>query len=86
MVFVNNRWVLGGITSFGYECAQSDYPGVYTRVSSFISFIVSNTDISLAKMTIKTNYGQSKYKNTMDKLMFISMFLFLLHIFLSFSS
>ncbi len=86
MAFVSNRWVLAGVTSFGYECAQPDYPGVYTRVSAFTSFIQSNTDISLVKMTIQTNYGQSKYKSTIDKFMFISIFLFLLFVFLSFSS
>jgi secreted trypsin-like serine protease len=86
MAFVNDRWVLAGITSFGFECAQSGYPGVYTRVSAFVSFIQANTNISLLKMTIQGNYGQSKYKtNTIDKLMFISMFSFLFFMFLSFS-
>jgi secreted trypsin-like serine protease len=42
MAFVNNRWVLAGLTSSGYGCAEAGYPGVYTRVSYFISFINHN--------------------------------------------
>ncbi|MGH2906254.1 MAG: trypsin-like serine protease [Solirubrobacterales bacterium] len=30
-----------GITSFGFQCAVSNYPGVYTRVSSFNSWVAS---------------------------------------------
>jgi secreted trypsin-like serine protease len=87
MAFVDDRWVLAGITSFGYECAQPGYPGVYTRVSAFISFIQSNTNISLLELTVEGNYGQSNYKkNTTVRLLFISMLLFLSFMLLSFSS
>jgi len=44
MAFVNNVWVLAGITSYGNGCARAGYPGVYTRVSSFIPFISSSVD------------------------------------------
>ncbi|CAF3793714.1 unnamed protein product [Rotaria socialis] len=47
MAFVNNTWVLAGLTSFGYGCAQAGYPGVYARVSAFISFINSTVDFSV---------------------------------------
>ncbi|XP_045899469.1 serine protease 33-like [Micropterus dolomieu] len=33
------RWIQGGIVSFGIDCAKSDFPGVYTRVSRYNSWI-----------------------------------------------
>lgn len=39
MSFDGNRWVLAGLTSYGYECALAGYPGIYTNVAPFIDFI-----------------------------------------------
>jgi trypsin len=36
-IFVNG--VVVGITSYGYGCADPDYAGVYTRVSSYVGWI-----------------------------------------------
>jgi len=39
MIFVNNTWILAGLTVSGIGCGQADYPGVYTNVAPYISFI-----------------------------------------------
>ena len=41
MSYMNNRWIVAGLTSSGIGCARAGYPGIYTRVSSLISFIES---------------------------------------------
>lgn len=39
------NYFLMGIVSYGHSCAKEGYPGVYTRVSMFMSWIVDNLDI-----------------------------------------
>ncbi|KXN67067.1 trypsin-like serine protease, partial [Conidiobolus coronatus NRRL 28638] len=38
-VYENGKQILTGVTSFGEGCALPDYPGVYTRVSNYSSWI-----------------------------------------------
>jgi secreted trypsin-like serine protease len=42
----DNQWVLAGLTSFGYGCAEPNYSGVYTRVAAYQDWIQSFTNDS----------------------------------------
>jgi secreted trypsin-like serine protease len=48
MIYDSNSdtWNIAGITSYGYGCAQPDYPGVYTRVSMYVDWIDANAHIN----------------------------------------
>ncbi|KXN65109.1 putative trypsin-like serine protease precursor [Conidiobolus coronatus NRRL 28638] len=43
-VYENGKQILTGITSFGEGCAWPGYPGVYTRVSNYLSWIKRTVD------------------------------------------
>ena len=47
MVDSNNSTVLVGIISAGYGCASAEYPGVYTRVSSYMDWIRDKTSFTI---------------------------------------
>jgi len=52
LVWLNpqNVWVQVGITSYGISCGEVQFPGVYTRVSSFSFWITSERSISIEKL------------------------------------
>ena len=43
---IDNRWLLIGVTSWGYGCANVNYPGIWSRVSSVYDWIDNNASIS----------------------------------------
>ncbi|CAG9804644.1 unnamed protein product [Chironomus riparius] len=38
----NGRFTVIGIVSWGVRCGEPDHPGIYTRVSSYINWIIEN--------------------------------------------
>jgi len=42
----NTKWLLIGATSWGYGCADVNYPGVWSKVSYVLDWITSNADVT----------------------------------------
>ncbi|XP_055636250.1 proclotting enzyme-like [Toxorhynchites rutilus septentrionalis] len=38
----NKRWVTVGIVSWGIRCGEANHPGIYTRVSLYVRWIIEN--------------------------------------------
>ena len=43
---IDSRWLLIGVTSWGYGCANVNYPGIWSRVSSVLGWIDNNASIT----------------------------------------
>lgn len=50
-----NRWFAGGIVSFGKDCGNAEWPGVYTNIASYENWISENI-IKYQSKTKKKNY------------------------------
>ncbi len=60
MMFTESKqWVVVGITSYGYGCANPDYSGVYTRLSYYLAWIRSMgvTDAITADIVTTISYS-----------------------------
>ncbi len=45
------NWVLAGVTSFGFECARPDYPGIYADVSAALGWIQNYVTYDCSQVT-----------------------------------
>jgi len=39
---INQKYVLIGVTSFGYGCGEAGKPGVYVKVANYLTWISEN--------------------------------------------
>ena len=48
---INGRWTLIGVVSYGINCSEPSYPGVYARVSSVLDWIYHETKLDACDYT-----------------------------------
>ncbi len=84
MIFKDDRWQLVGITSYGEICGAPGFPGIYTRVAyyeSFINEIIHSNDSFIpnprqmnAEPKPRSN-AKHNYEKSMIQLVFICLFI-----------
>ena len=84
------KWYLVGTTSFGAGCGEPEYPGVYTRMSKYVTWLHRKMTW---KWVIHTRYKNSfsliiseRQKSNYSSLKIVFQLFLFLHIFISFHS
>ena len=55
IVDVGGTRLLAGLTSVGFECARADYPGIYTRVTTFVPWLQQYLPASASQPSVPQN-------------------------------
>ena len=60
LVEKDGRYVVAGVTSWGYDCGAYGYPGVYARVTSQLDWIIESIGEEESLCEIDANQRQCK--------------------------
>ena len=55
VVDVGGTRLLAGLTSVGFECARADYPGIYTRVTTFLTWLQQYLPAAASQPSVPQN-------------------------------